>query len=91
MSGFFFGRCRRSTGSHNSSQAARTQAGFIFTEDVDVEDINLVYNGREICCDEDWDGILKSLKAGREADKNARAAIRVFQVDVEKTCKYYLV
>ena len=73
-----------STSSHNSSQAARTLAGSLFTENVDVEDIILIFNGKEICCDGDWDVIVKGLKAEREADRNARAAIRVFPVDVGK-------
>jgi len=62
--------------------AARTLAGSLFTENVDVEDIILKFRGKEICCDEDWDVIVNGLKAEREVDKNARAAIRVFPVDV---------
>ena len=73
-----------STSSHISSQAARTLARSLFTENVDVENIILKFNGKEICCDEDWDVVVKRLKAEREVDKNARAAIRVFPVEVEK-------
>lgn len=73
--------------SHNSSQAARTVAGSLFTENVDVEDIILEFNGKGICSDEDWDRIVKGFKAAREADMNARAAIRVFPVDVGKRQK----
>ena len=78
----FFGKW--STGSLNPSQAAQTLAGSLFTENVDVENIILRFKGKEICCDEDWDVIVKAFKAAREADRRARAAIRVFPVDVGK-------
>lgn len=51
---------------------------------MEVEDIILEFNGKEICNDEDWDGIVKGFKADREADMNARSAIRVYPVDVGK-------
>jgi hypothetical protein len=47
-----------------------------------VENIILKFNGIEICSDEDWDVIVKGFKAAREADRSARASIRVFPVDV---------
>ena len=49
-----------------------------------MENIILRFKGKEICCDEDWDVIVKAFKAAREADRRARAAIRVFPVDVGK-------
>lgn len=79
---FKVGHCWQwSTGSHNSSQAARTLAGSLFTENVEVENIILKLNKKEIYSDEDWDALVKLLKARREADKNT---VRVFTVDVEK-------
>ena len=72
------------TGSLNSSQAARPLAGSLFTENVDVQDIIFKFKGKEICCDEDWDVIVKAFKVAREADRRVRAAIRVFLVDVGK-------
>jgi hypothetical protein len=51
---------------------------------VDVENVILKFDGKEICCDVDWDVIVKGLKAAREADRSARASIRVFPVEVEK-------
>ena len=62
----------------------RTTAGSLFTENVDVENIILKFNGKEICCDADWDIMGKGLKAEREVDKNAATRIRIFPVDVEK-------
>ena len=73
-----------STSSHISSQAARTLARSLFTENVDVENIILKFNGKVICCDGDWDVIVKGLKAEREADMNAVTRIRVFPVEVAK-------
>jgi hypothetical protein len=54
---------------------------------VDVEDIILEFMGKGIYSDEDWDGIVKGLKAAREADMSARASIRVYPVDVGKRQK----
>ena len=68
----------------NSSQAARTIGASIFIENVDVDDIILKFNGKEISCDVDWDVIVKDLKAEREADKNAASRIRVFGVEAQK-------
>ena len=71
-----------STGSHNSSsQAARTLAGSLFIESVDVENIILKFNKKEVRNDGNWDALVKFLKSEREADKNT---VRVFTVDVEK-------
>ena len=51
---------------------------------MDVDDIILKFNGKEICCDVDWDVIVKDLKAELEADKNAASRIRVFGVEAQK-------
>lgn len=48
---------------------------------MEVENIILKLNKKEIYSDEDWDALVKLLKARREADKNT---VRVFTVDVEK-------
>ena len=67
---------------HNSSQAARTRTGSLFTENADVEKkFILKFNGKEICCDADWDVIIKG-SAERKVDKNAATRIRVFPVEV---------
>ena len=70
--------------SHNSSQAAKTLVGTLSTENMDVENIILKFNGKVICCDGDWDVIVKGLKAEREADMNAVTRIRLFPVEVAK-------
>ena len=41
----------------------------------------LKFNGKEICCDADWDVIIKG-SAERKVDKNAATRIRVFPVEV---------
>ena len=83
--GLFFFYSKWSTGSHNSSQDARTLARSLFTENVDVDSFFFFkINRKKICCDEAWDIIVKCLKAEREADKNTRGTIRVFQVEVER-------
>ena len=78
--------------SHNSSQGAKTLAGSLFTrwiktllaENVDAENIiTLKFNGKVICCDGDWDVIVKGLRPN-VADKNAATRIRVFPVEVGK-------
>lgn len=43
--------------------------------------IILKFNGKEICCDADWDVIIKG-SAERKVDKNAATRIRVFPVEV---------
>ena len=49
-----------------------------------MENIILKFNGKVICCDGDWDLIVKGLKAESEAVKNAATRIRVFPVEVRK-------
>ena len=71
---------------HNNSfsQAARTVAGSLFAENVDVEDIIIKFNGKVICSDYDWEGLVRCFKAEREVDEKLNAAIRVFSLEVEQ-------
>ena len=66
------------------TQAARTVAASLFAENVDVEDIIIKFNGKVICSDYDWEGLVKCFKAEREVDEKLNAAIRVFSLEVEQ-------
>ena len=49
---------------------------------MDVENIILKFNKKEIRSDGNWDELVEFLKAQRQSDLNAQASIRVFPVDV---------
>lgn len=65
------------------AQAALTLATSLFTENVDVEDITLKFNKKDVRSDEDWYELVQCLKAGHEED-SLKNTIRIFTVDVLK-------